>query len=682
MDPAGPARNTSKQQPLIEGDKMPPPKASLDSLATEELLTICEFIYESGFVKSLAKFSLTNKKYRSVASAILARTVKFAVTGLDQYPGYLEQDVTQCYRSLDRDNNFAHGDGWKPRISPAERVDDETRIDGWLQESYDPGHNGVDYGWDEYTMAKVPNEFWKPLAKLIERLPRLKELLYACPNQFPPCLLAALHEHHPSCRLHLRNFHLHSIKDRHGLAAVLDAEETDHELRLASSPCLHSIRYSYANSHGDYGRFNNNEEPNPNNIHNSAVMRYVTRMAPNLKRVHLRPVPDVPDESTQSFPPEPWEAVSHLDLPQSLASLTSIEMDQGFYVSDEVIKVWRESTDMSVLRVLKLKMLEVPALQELAKCNLTSLVHLNIALPYVDRRSYWNVVADALRRVSSHLVTLKIGGFSSEIALDSVLGPCLRTLDLATYNSRVFQEKDILEITARSPLVECLTLRIPRRKGNASEVASYRALGKLKRLRDLSVTLVARPPPISRATLESMGVEDYAYGVFEREIWRVTANKDPGFSTGALKTAVINSAVDARLVRSIVEVITAAKQRNGALSLELLQVDVTGYDQIKLSNKDDTGTAFGEYCSLLGLLWIAWRFVNSDNRAEYFVIPGQDDKYIYRRDKDPIEEVGGIFLWIVEMVWPRAGPTKDLVGRAWHSFPLETDDAIDSPQSL
>ncbi|KAJ5011350.1 hypothetical protein K4K57_005767 [Colletotrichum sp. SAR 10_99] len=108
MDPAGPARNTSKQQPLIEGDKMPPPKASLDSLATEELLTICEFIYESGFIKSLANFSLTNKKYRSVASAVLARTVKFAVTGLDQYPGYLEQDVTQCYRSLDRDNNFAH----------------------------------------------------------------------------------------------------------------------------------------------------------------------------------------------------------------------------------------------------------------------------------------------------------------------------------------------------------------------------------------------------------------------------------------------------------------------------------------------------------------------------------------------------------------------------------------------
>lgn len=44
---------------------MPPRKASLDSLATEELLTICEFVYESGFIKRLANFSLTNKKYRS-----------------------------------------------------------------------------------------------------------------------------------------------------------------------------------------------------------------------------------------------------------------------------------------------------------------------------------------------------------------------------------------------------------------------------------------------------------------------------------------------------------------------------------------------------------------------------------------------------------------------------------------
>ncbi|KAH0439721.1 hypothetical protein CcaCcLH18_02831 [Colletotrichum camelliae] len=689
---------------------MPPPKASLDSLATEELLAICEFTYESGFIGSLAKFSLTSKKYRSVASAVLARTVKFVITGLDKYPGYLEQDVTQCYKSLDRDQNFAHvrrlvvaglvtppdfvhpeaasstrakGDGLKPRITAAEMVDDETRIDGWFQETQ-PGHNGIHFGWDEFTIAKVPNEFWKPLTKLIKKLPRLTDLLYACPNQFPPCMLDALHEYHPRCRLHLRNFHLHSIVDKPIHVPVPDAEETAHELRLASSPCLYSLRYSYAFNYGSYEEWNNGVlEPNPNNIHNSAVMRIVTKMAPNLKRVHLRPASD---SSSQPFPLEPWKAAKKISLTQSPASLTSIEMDQALCVSEELIKSWRESTDMSLLRVLKLTKLEVPALRELAKCILPSLVHLNISLPFVDSRPYWEVVAEALRGISPNLVAFKLGGLSSQIPLESFLGPCLRTLDVATHNSRVFKEKDILEVAEQSPLLECLTLRILRRKGDASEVASYRALGKFKRLRDLTITLVVRPPPITRATLIEMDVQDMSG--FEREIWRVTENKvpkrhqhRPGFTMRDLKAAVINSAVDAQLVRSIVDVISAAKQRSAAVCLECLRVDVTGYDQFKMDNQDDAENPFGEYCSLIGLPWVAKRHVNSEDRADYSVLPGRDKKDIFRNDKAPLEEAGGIFLYLVEMLWPRAAPTTDIVGRAWHSFPLATENAIDSPQS-
>ncbi|KAE9574082.1 hypothetical protein CGMCC3_g9958 [Colletotrichum fructicola] len=666
---------------------------------------------DDGFTASLAAFSLTSKKYRSAASAVLARTIKFVVSGLDKYPGYLEQDVTQCYRSLDRDQNFprvrrlvvaglvtppdfvhpeaatstrSKGDGWKPRITAAEMVDDETRIDGWFQETQ-VGHNGRHFGWDEFTIAKVPNGFWKPLAKLIKKLPRLTDLLYACPNQFPPCMLDALHEYHPRCRLHMRNFHLHSIVDKPINVPVPDDEETANKLRLASSPCLYSVRYSYAFNYGTYEEWNNGVlEPNPNSIHNSAVMRIVTKMAPNLKKVHLRPASD---PSSQSFPPEPWKAAKDLSLTQSPAPLTSMEMEQDLGVSEEVIKLWRESTDMSLLRVLKLTKLEGPALRELAKCILPSLVHLNISLPFVDSRSYWDVVAEALRGISPNLLALKLGGLSSQIPLKSFLGPCLRTLDVATHNSRVFKEKDILEVAKRSPLLECLTLRILRRKGDGFEVAAYRALGNFKRLRDLTITLVVRPPPITRATLEEMDVQDMSG--FEREIWRVTENKvpkrhqhPPGFTMRDLKTAVINSAVDAQLVRSIVDVISASKQRSAAVSLECLRVDVTGYDQFKMDNQDDAEYPFGEYCALIGLPWVAKRNVNSENRADYSVLPGRDKKDIFRRDKAPIEEAGGIFLYLVEMLWPRAAPTTDLVGRAWHSFPLLTDKAIDSPQNM
>ncbi|KAF0331125.1 hypothetical protein GQ607_001433 [Colletotrichum asianum] len=101
-----------------------------------------------------------------------------------------------------------------------------------------------------------------------------------------------------------------------------------------------------------------------------------------------------------------------------------------------------------------------------------------------------------------------------------------------------------------------------------------------------------------------------------------------------------------------------------------------------MDNQDDAEYPFGEYCALIGLPWVAKRNVNSENRADYSVLPGRDKKDIFRRDKAPIEEAGGIFLYLVEMLWPRAAPTTDLVGRAWHSFPLLTDKAIDSPQNM
>lgn len=52
----------------------------------------------------------------------------------------------------------------------------------------------------------------QPLAILIASLTRLRDLVYACSNQFSPCLLLVVRQYLPQCKLHLRTFHFCSLR--------------------------------------------------------------------------------------------------------------------------------------------------------------------------------------------------------------------------------------------------------------------------------------------------------------------------------------------------------------------------------------------------------------------------------------------------------------------------------------
>lgn len=80
---------------------------------------------------------------------------------------------------------------------------------------------------------------WQPLARLMERLPGLVDVVYACRSQIPPCLLQALHTHLPACRLHHYTFYLRSLN-------VKGKAPDPHELALVTSPCLHSLHLDTA----------------------------------------------------------------------------------------------------------------------------------------------------------------------------------------------------------------------------------------------------------------------------------------------------------------------------------------------------------------------------------------------------------------------------------------------------
>ncbi len=107
------------------------------------------------------------------------------------------------------------------------------------------------------------NKEWAPMAVLVKNLPTLTDVISADDNILPPCLLAVV-EHHPhKSRLHIDVLRLHCMKNRKGPGTI-----TPHELAIATSPSLHSIKFNM---------------PDPVDNHLKAILNMVRDSAPNLK---------------------------------------------------------------------------------------------------------------------------------------------------------------------------------------------------------------------------------------------------------------------------------------------------------------------------------------------------------------------------------------------------------------
>jgi hypothetical protein len=102
------------------------------------------------------------------------------------------------------------------------------------EEPYLLGHFFPD---DATEVSPEEDVAWAPVVHLVKTLLRLTKLVYDCPNQFPPSLLDALHKHHLQCKLYHLTFRLRSLR-----SVTLHP----HEMALATSPCLYSVKASYA----------------------------------------------------------------------------------------------------------------------------------------------------------------------------------------------------------------------------------------------------------------------------------------------------------------------------------------------------------------------------------------------------------------------------------------------------
>ncbi|KAH0434911.1 hypothetical protein CcaCcLH18_05119 [Colletotrichum camelliae] len=515
------------------------PCASLDAFPVEILDRICEYLHEDDEFAPIVAFALASKACYEAAKHILVRTIKFTIhqtlsTDCRESPAIqvdlFHRDVRLCSDALHRDGtlssvrrlvlddvfdyatkSYKPREIWQqPRLNEYEKRKNRTDFDGYL--SYPKGHPGALHRLSKSHDTRLDAEhIWAPLVALVRKLSVLADVQFGCSTPFPRWLLKALHERPTTCRLWIRNFRLHSSEESLSRSKCL----SDADLELATSPCLYGIRCWYGQSELRY----NTEDTSPGlgrRAANATVLGLLSRISPNLKEVSMLFL------GSNIHPPEFLGCFQHLhesEVKETAGSWSSLRIKHGqdsedLWLLRAPLEKWSTRIDLAQLRNLSLSACATRGtLEFLRTSNLPKLECLDLSVKRTVSEIgpfQWEMER-CLRRLSSQLRTLRIDGESPLYRLPTGLGHSLRTLDIVKGIAEPLNIGHLKQILAQSPHIEDLALTVARSKGDATEVAMYRALGKFPRLRRLRLRLKLVRPKITRRVGESLDLYNDPY---------------------------------------------------------------------------------------------------------------------------------------------------------------------------
>lgn len=481
--------------------------------------------------------------------------------------------------------SLMESDGSDVILSAKDEKLEQYRSEG-LEELLDENEPLADASVGEADPFVTPeqNAAWTPVANLIKTLPNLTRLVYNCRNQFPPSLLNVLHSHHPLCRLYHHTFRLRTLRSKFDR---LDP----HELAVATSPCLYSVKLRCS-------PYNEDAEPDHNL---QAILELVAGLAPNLKEVSVLYAPIT--NYQYPTPDPPW-----LGLPGfvhgQLGSITLLFITGVVPLpvwSPDFIQTWADHTAFSCLRHLSLggayhadtresrRGLTTDELGFIARaCSFPQLESLHVLLMRRHHRTEnvdplanakYLTAATAFFDSLRPLRKLSVAGSLLPEILDTILGRHGRTvvnlklcpfedvsavsLEFIPYVPMTITKAHILQIKDQCPVLQSLSIYIKRTMSDPSEVELYRSLARIKPLEFLFLTLDCSNWRVRRdPDLEDEGWFDEDDKERFASPWRV-------LKRGHVRQSLINCAVDETLARSIWDVIAKHKDGGRLLCLKL-----------------------------------------------------------------------------------------------------------------
>ncbi|PIG87314.1 hypothetical protein AARAC_010438 [Aspergillus arachidicola] len=514
-------------------------------------------------------------------------------------------------------------------------------------------------------MGNKRNDAWKPVAELIRHLPALTDLFFRCGGQFPVCLLDAMHRWAPRSRLHLQTFSLQ------GMGTPIEDSE---EHKLMFSPRLHSIMLQY-NEKGVYSYGNSP-------CYRMRTIQRLVKSAPNLKEVQI-----TRREAPKAFTTVPVPSflqklkTEGADTSLSPASLSLLRIIDLVPLTAMTLIEWGKHINFSELETLEL-------------CSLAEPKAL-IVCPCFSRRGCSNHRAlrgrDSILKESPTTGGAILGGWHSMVTLDPLVhhhGYCLRKLDLADPQAwQCLTESDIFQLGKHCPLLESLDLMIPRSQGDAAEIALYRAIGTIPRLRYLHLHLDISDASLGTTQdnvttdtnqefrrdfnpIRNTNIKPPSEPLFD-ELGNEFSIKDLGgfyrSRNGHVQRLFRNSAIDSHLACSIFKAISGSTD-TGSSQLErtIIRLQCSAFK---------TGTLFSHLVHIFPCSWLVERSSRDDRRDEVFATQvascPYDETYFKSKSPEFVEPFKDVF----RSVWPRPVGVEEESSwwDEWCSFPLETD---------
>ncbi|KAK5731519.1 hypothetical protein LTR17_011317 [Elasticomyces elasticus] len=549
---------------------------------------------------------------------------------------------------------FASSDQYAGRYEPWLKDYDQTDV---LAE---PPPRPGDYIYRESRTAVQHHDYvWEPLARLIRQLPRLRDLVYAAANTFSPVLLETLHVYKADCHLHMPNFLLHTLERPHFVDPL--------EMRLLTSPCLHSIWLHYQR----YGQTDSQM---------LAAMQMASGLAPNLKEIAVSVQPaagELRDWAAEHREPV-WEGFPDVGEPSVLrrGSLTSLDLRRRASVD---LERWSKYSDLSMLRTLKV-LADFDFFKWTAShSDFRSLTTLVLD---VDLGRYWESLTDPnldiVMTFFRAIPPLKNLVMDSDVALqclDAILkqhGSSLRRLWFPYQGRRREHPRtrptadEIQRVIRLCPSMEDLMITVPRSKGDRDEIALYRSIGRHSRLRQVTLYLDCdcTDPGTEMDSVDSVSSsEEEYYGSL------ICDQSGTRLRGEAVQSALINSAVDEHLAESIFREIRRSRPA-GAITLQKLELHVAG-GLTAFGYNDGTYEDFtNNLLRVLGRSWVCEQHPRDDMQDQILT------KELGQLAREQAEKDIGSKLWeyetVVRRIWPKG--EDDDWRKDWRSFSLRDAD--------
>ncbi|KAF2100240.1 hypothetical protein NA57DRAFT_54336 [Rhizodiscina lignyota] len=637
----------------------------LNDLPTDIHLVICSYLWAVS-PRTIRALYRVNRNFHEIAISFLYRGLSLSISS----PEGLRNDVTAleenavCQRYLQHARQLeltgrmlavGDNDSWQRVVhQPFHSVDDSFST----AESLNPSFESVFVMDGKSDNREDALEAWNPLIYLLPKFQRLSDLIYNCDSKFPPQLLDTVSQHHPECKVHLRSFRFKSLNE-----PVTDPDE----LALAQSPLLHSlsIKCTYRDSRG------------VDDFNGDAAIRTVA-LAPNLKHVRIlgcRPASSPQLQRARNIPRGEWKGfIPPVDIFKKahLLSLSFCAYDDR--LSRKKLDLWEKHIHFNSLQRMQFSVSDSTILRDMMINNqLASLEELCITLECQKTDETFKDVAESFFVALNPLKVLKVGGTLHRELVMKICeqhGGALHELSFTPYEDGYgmagpplrFNEDDFGAIANTCHILREIKITIRRSMGNRQETECYEALGKIRTLREVNLQL-----DCTNAQNPGQPLAEWD------EFNRMRSDTGMRLANGHLECAIINSAVDETLVRSIWDIISENNPK-----LQSLRVTPHGGSGFGNSHPGDLMTIVHN----LSRTFFLSRSETDENKLDVFELTIETrenyDRSQREHEKIMLEKWGNRGLngasWkVFQHLWPFSEETEDW-REVWSSRPLQRED--------